>query len=347
MSRLFSILALVFVLVAQGIVAKAESDHVAMPKIVNGTIAPRIVYIENPRFPSVTAEELQLVIQSASELVKDHFNVTVVQPGTVKTLNIDDIFEDLVTHKPDFFDDLIGDFRNGAVDWSVVKDFLTEEISDQTDPLSEQIDFARPYLTSPLAKDDTDLFADAVVETFKTRLKYWTIATLDDGNPVIGMSKPYNEYGYWSLMAKRGIESDIIFTNQLVASVEYMPISVHTSIRGGITGGSTEFNPASQYGSSVWVSLFPFVSEDDHIKTLRGGDPYTREQALIYAGAMLAHEMGHQLLHLGHPWSNKACVMRPAEVLDFASWVNNLDAAKCQIGSDAAMQPETIKIPVW
>jgi len=139
------------------------------------------------------------------------------------------------------------------------------------------------------------------VETFKAPLAHWTWAKLADGHPVIGRvpgrpELPLNEYGYWTLMAKLGIEAEIVLTNQLVASVEYVPIPLHTSIRGGITGGSTEYNPSSRLGSSVWVSLFPYFSNDPLIRELRNRDSYTRDEALAYVGTMLAHELGHQLL---------------------------------------------------
>ena len=126
--------------------------------------------------------------------------------------------------------------------WTGFTPPLTEQIGKQTDPLARQIEFARPYLVQPLEREDLDSFSRAVVETFKSRLSHWTVAKLDDGHPVIGEvpgrpDLPFNEYGYWTLMAKRGVDAEIILTNQLVASVEYIPIPVHTSIRGGITGG--------------------------------------------------------------------------------------------------------------
>ncbi len=330
----------------------AEESFVALPKIKNNTIAPRVIYIENPRFPKVTAGELQRVVQAAAVLVEEHFGIKVESPHHIPVRKIDPLFAELVDNKPPNLDSLIGDFRNGKVDWEIVRKKLLKQIKKQKDPLAKQIEFARPYLIRPLAREDLDSFSRAVVETFKARLTHWTVARLGDGHPVIGKvpgrpDLPLNEYGYWSLMAKRGIKGEIILTNQLVASVEYFSIPVHTSIRGGITGGSTEYNPSSQFGSSVWVSLFPYLSDDPHIREYRNGDTYTRGEALSYAGAMLAHEMGHQLLLLGHPWSNEACPMRPAEVLDFASWVNKFDAKKCRIDSGPAMKPGTVKIPIW
>lgn len=330
----------------------AEQNFVTLPKIVNSMVAPRVIYIENSRFPRVTTNDLRKIIHAAAALVEEHFGIKVVAPDQIPVLNIDNVFTELVKKKPANFDRLIGDFRNGKVDWESVRENLIKQINKQKDPLSSQIEFARPYLIQPLAKEDLDSFSRAVVETFKARLTHWTVAKLEDGHPVIGQvpgrpDLPFNEYGYWTLMAKNGIAADIVLTNQLVASVEYIPIPIHTSIRGGITGGSTEYNPSSQFGSSVWVSLFPYFSSDPLIRKYRNRNTYARDEALSYAGAMLAHELGHQLLQLGHPWSNDACLMRPVEALDFSLWINKLDAVKCQLGSSPAMEPGTMKAPIW
>jgi len=330
----------------------AGSRYVALPEIENNRVAPRIIYIENPRFPSVSPNEILKVASAAANLVKQHYGIRVELPKRVPVRDIDDVFAGLIGNEPSSLKNMIGDFRNQNVNWEIVRENLVEQIEKQKDPLIKQIEFARPYLTRSLEKEDVASFAQAVMETFKARLSHWTVAKLKDGHPVIGKvpgrpDLPFNEYGYWALMAKLGIKAEIVITNQLVASVEYIPVPVHTSIRGGITGGSTEFNPSSQFGSSVWVSLFPYMSDDPHIMKYRNGDSYTRDEALSYAGAMLAHEMGHQLLQLGHPWSNEACVMRPAEMLNFAPWVNKFDSGKCRIGSSAAMKTGTLKIPIW
>ena len=329
-----------------------DENRVALPGIVDATVAPRVVYIENPRFPKLTTNDLRQTLQVAADLVKDHFGIRVLLPEQIAVLNIDTVFTDLVGSKPIGFDKLIGDFQHVEVDWELVRTNLKKQIRQQKDPLAQQIEFARPHLIRPLTADDLDSFSRAVVETFKARLFHWTQATLADGQPVIGQipgrpALPLNEYRYWSLMAKQGIEADIILTNQLVASVEYLPLPLHTSIRGGITGGSTDYNPSSPLGSSVWVSLFPYFSSDFLIRELRNSDGYTRAEALTYAGTMLAHELGHQLLQLGHPWSNRSCLMRPVELLDFASWFNAIDAGKCRVGSSPAMEPGAMKVPVW
>ena len=231
----------------------AGPRFVALPEINNNTIAPRIIYIENPRFPRVVADDLRKLVQAATALVKEHFGITVESPAHIPVLNIDDVFAELVDNKPPDFESIIGDFHNGKVDWEVVRKNLVEQIGKQKDPLARQIEFARPYLIRPLEREDLDSFSRAVIETFKSRLSHWTVAKLNDGHPVIGEvpgrpDLPFNEYGYWTLMAKRGVDAEIILTNQLVASVEYIPIPVHTSIRGGITGDDRP-NTIHRHGS--------------------------------------------------------------------------------------------------
>lgn len=331
--------------------AFATSKTVSLPVIKNKTISPRVIYVENPRFPQLTKAELATIVQTAADMVKGHFGVTMEVPSTIETSQIDEVFPAVVSQAPEAFEGLMGDFRTGKVDWPTVREMLIEQISGYG-ALDEQIAFASPYLTSPLASKTVDALAETVIETFKNRLDYWTKAKLADGSPIIGEvpgrpDLPVNEYGYWTLMAKLGIEAEIVLTNQFIASVEYIPTPIHTAIRGGITGGSTEYNPASKFGASVWMSTAPFFLDDAQVRTLRGEKNYSREEALRYTGILLAHEIGHLVLHLGHPWSNTACLMRPAEVLDFAAWDKSLNPAKCKIGSDPEMEIGVLDIPIW
>jgi len=332
--------------------AFAAAKTVRLPFLPNKTVSSRVIYIENPRFPQVTKAELATVVLTAADLVHEHFGITLRVPDTIKTVDSEKIFADLVTKTPKHFDRVMGDFKKDAVDWSKVKDMLIKQIQAAKGSLGDQIAFAKPYLVKQPTSNDIKAFAESVAGTFRTRLSYWTKAKLADGYPIIGKvpgreDLPLNEYLYWALMAKLGIEAEIVLTNQFIASVEYIPAPVHTAIRGGIIGGSSEFNPASRFGASVWMTLAPFLINDEQVRKLRNGKIYSKEDALKYAGVLLAHELGHLLLHLGHPWSNEACIMRPAEVLDFAGWEKKLNPQKCNIGSDPEMTPGSLRIPIW
>jgi len=352
MDKTLTLVASFFFLLLFSNTVTAKRDNVTLPVIPDKQVPMSVAYVENPQFASLTTKDLEKVLESAKGFVKDHFQIRIDFLKPIKHYDIDPLFKDLKKQAPEFFFDLIADFRKGAVDWSKVRESLIEQIKKQKEPLTDQIAYAKPYLLSPVTKQTAESFADAVTDTFKQRLKYWTTAKKKNGVPILGPYKnrpilPLNEYGYWSLMAREGFHSDIILTNQLVASVEYMPIPVHTSLRGGITGGSTEYNPKARFGSSVWVSLYPFLSDDPNIQRLRNNKTFTRGKALDYAGAMLAHEIGHQLLHLGHPWGNTACIMTPLKVLDIENWIKNLNPKKCPIGSSPAMKPGAVDIPIW
>ncbi len=70
----------------------AKPNFVALPKIENSTVTPRIVYIENPRFPRVATDELWKAVQAAASLVEEHFGIKVENPSHIPVLDIDDVF---------------------------------------------------------------------------------------------------------------------------------------------------------------------------------------------------------------------------------------------------------------
>jgi hypothetical protein len=148
-------------------------------------------------------------------------------------------------------------------------------------------------------------------------------------------------------MAGFPLPYEVIVTNQLIASVEYANNSVHSALRGGITNGFTTPNPQSRYKTTAIVSTYPFIAEDAAIRALRAGESYGRPDALRYAGVLLAHEIGHQLWHLGHPYGRTACVMAPTPLLHFRRWVEGLMPADCPLAQEGPMKPGFTKIYGW
>ena len=70
---------------------------------------------------------------------------------------------------------------------------------------------------------------------------------------------------------------------------------------------------------------------------------YEAEEAARLCGLLAAHELGHQLLHLGHPWGNPACLMYPVPMLAYRATAATLAPARCALGSEPAMTPGAIK----
>jgi hypothetical protein len=247
----------------------------------------------------------------------------------------------------------IFDFRRGDGDiWRLFRSIrasVERGIEVSGSPLEEQYAYAAPYLLHRPTEITLDAFAVALADTLLGRIAVWRRVLAADGAPVIDES-PHNEWVMWDGLGYGDLPFDVVLTNQLVASVEYGGPDVHTSIRGGITAGTTSFSRTSPYRAFVWLSTFVFGNDFEPLLELRDGDLYDRREAAILAGAYLAHELGHQLLHLGHPFGARGCVMTPARLLDFREWYAQLDAARCPLGSHPAMRigrPVLDYEPAW
>ena len=219
---------------------------------------------------------------------------------------------------------------------------MEKQLEENVSGLREQIEFARPYLDSGQLGSFRAL-ATGLAGTLLGRLDTWRSSTARDGEPLID-EKPYNEWVYWDSMGYRDLPFDIVITNQIIASAEYTAQTIHTALRGGLTVGSASYAKSSRYGTYVFFSTFPLAGTGPNLRELGDGDAYDGVEAARLAGAYLAHEIGHQLFHFGHPYGNPACVMHPVSLLKFREWYERLNPTKCRVGSEPAMTPGAINI---
>ena len=78
----------------------AKRSFVALPKVDDNTVAPRIIYINNPRFPPVMPNEIRKIVLAAAGLVKENFGIRAEIPSKNSIREIDDAFADLVGKEP-------------------------------------------------------------------------------------------------------------------------------------------------------------------------------------------------------------------------------------------------------
>ena len=302
----------------------------------------RVAYAVNPRFSYFSEGQLSALLEQARMVTRDHFGIelTFSQPG-----NID--ISDLFALRPNVADDdvlkWVYDFKeNSGKRKFLVADLLEKLLSNESQ-LDEIYAFAEPHLTLAPAIATAEDFAEALTKTLLRRLNVWRILPANHRRAVIGDSI-YNEWTFWDTLAHGALPYDIVITNRLVASAEYYGMDVHSALRGGITVGTTSYSRDGPFHTYAFLSTFPFTNDYQPIVQLRGGERYDDDEAARLAGAYLAHEIGHVLLHLDHPFNQSACVMNPAQFLNFRTWYQNLDADRCGLESTAKMMPGAAKL---
>ena len=318
-----------------------EQPTVPLPRI-DGPVTLRVVHAVNPRLPVMAPEQRQRLLEEAARISRDHFGLEVrfEERGEIP---IAELFARLPADELEKRKGLIYDFKGGGGDRERLVQSLLESFDYYGGPLRPRLDYARPHLAVPLREESERGLAEALVETLLARLARWRAVTLADGEPLLDAA-PYNEWALWDGLGYGELPWEIVLTNQLMASAEYQDLDLHPALRGGITVGTTGYSRASRWGTTVMWSTFPFTEAQPLLVELRGGERYTPEEAARLSGAYLAHEIGHQLLHLAHPFERPACVMRPVEMLRFRQWYEALDAEACRVGSGPAMTPGAVKI---
>ena len=280
----------------------------------------------------------------SQQMVKLYFKID-VEFSEIKTFSIKDIFSHLTPQ-------VVAKRRDEIVDVSFIDEksredmqqALFETLSNYSGNKQDVIDYAQRYLIQPDIKLKGFIeLSYALVDTLISKLDYWKTQKADDGKPVLD-SNGYHQWVWWDSLGYSDLPYDILITNQLVASAEYYAMDVHSSIRGGITAGTTTYNKNTAFNSYLYIMVYPMLNDSALLATLRQDETYTDDQIINYSAALLTHELGHLLLHLGHPFGVKHCIMSPTVMLNYRDWYDNLDAEQCAVGSNDEMVPGTAKI---
>jgi hypothetical protein len=301
-------------------VSRAEEIWYPVPRplIIEDKAVLRVAHAVSPRFSNMSDAQLDILLAEARQVTLDHFGIELEfsQPDKIS-------ISELFSMRPNFADDdvleWVYDFKGDRGKRALLVADLLERLRTNDGQIDKIFAFAAPHLTTAPRSMSAEGFAEALTETLLSRLNVWRILPANDRQAVIGDSV-YNEWTFGDTLAHGALPYDIVITNQLVASAEYYGMDVHSALRGGITVGTTSYSRDGPFHTYAFLSTFPFSNDYVPIIQLRSGARYDEEQAARLAGAYLAHEIGHVLLHLGHPFNQSACVMNPAQLLDFQTW---------------------------
>lgn len=329
-----------------GAAMAANSAKVPLPELGDGVVTLRVVHAVNPRLNKVGDVDLKILLSETKRTVKEAFGIDLafeMQPETTVAKLLE-----LIPPKPwAIRRAAIYDFKSGVGDRDRLVAGLAKVFRKYKADLAQGMAYAGPFLTTQPKANTYEGLAAAVIDTHLERLEHWKNLKTASGDPVIDHT-PANEFIAWDLIGYGDLPYDLIITNQLVASAEYSDADLSASLRGGVSTGGTSYSKAGRFRMYSFISTFPFI-EPASIPVALGGVP-DRDQAIRLAGRYTAHEIGHLLLLLAHPYANPACVMRSAQVLDYIAWAHALDPAKCRIGSSRAMTPGAATVnyrPEW
>ncbi len=321
-----------------------ELAEIALPDVSRQPVSLSVASVVNPRFEKLTETQIKKILLRSQQMVKQYFDID-VEFSDVDTLSIKEVFSRLNPR-------VIANRKNEIVDIDrideqareAMQQALFKTLSNYSGSKQNVIAYAQPYLLRPEIKvDDFIGLSYALVDTLISRLEYWKTQTASDGKPVFD-SNGYHQWVWWDSLGYSDLAYDILITNQLVASAEYYEMDVHSSIRGGITAGTTTYNKNTASNSYVYIMVYPMINDSALLTRLREDEKYSDDQVINYSAALLTHELGHLLLHLGHPFGIKSCIMSPTLMLNYRDWYDNLDAEQCAVGSSTAMKPGAASI---
>lgn len=309
---------------------------VPLPQLPPGPVELRPVYAINARLPRMSSEQLQILLAATQTSAREHLGIE-LRFAPVAEIPIEALFaripevnrREALTH--------IYDFKSGNGNPGNLAKEFGKGLKKLGEPLPEMAAYIRPYL-GELKEANYETMGAALAMAQLAGIERWKAAPALDGGFAIDAA-PYNEAQMWAALGYGDVPYELVLTNQVIASIEDSDPAVHAALRGGYANGITTYSKQSRYGTySVW-STFAFNSNDPWLTRVREGEHYTPEEAARLAGIGATHELGHQLLHLLHPFGNKACIMNPVPMFTYRAWINGLSPRDCPIGSSPAMQP--------
>lgn len=316
--------------------AMRAQKTVPLPQLSPGPVELRPAYAINARLPRMSSEQLRILLAATQTAAKEHLGIE-LRFAPVTEIPIEDLFGRIPEVNRREASTHVYDFKSGNGNPGNLAKEFGKGLKHQGESLPEMAAYIRPYL-GELKEVSYEAMGAALAGMQLAGIERWKAIPALDGGFAIDKA-PYNEAQMWAALGYGDVPYELVLTNQIIASIEDIDPAIHAAIRGGYANGITTYSKQSRYGTySVW-STFAFTSNAPWITRVRDGEEYTPEEAARLAGIGATHELGHQLLHLLHPFGNKACIMNPVPMFTYRAWINSLSPRDCPIGSSPAMQP--------
>jgi hypothetical protein len=314
----------------------SEWQKAVVPVVQPGaTVQIRVLSANNPRLAQMSPQQMRILLASAQKTVQENFGVT-VEFTQIDEMGIERVFALIPPRVLAERKQSIYDFKSAIGDKRKLAASIHDTLASRGTKLEQGFAYAKPYLPETAQPKDLMAFSELLSSVMLERLNNWRSVNAADGAPVLDAA-PYNEWIYWDTLGYAKLPYELVITNQLLASAEYVDVDIHSAIRGGVSVGTTTYSRNSPFGAYVFWSTFPFLDNSENTVRMRGGETYSAEEAAQLSGSYLAHEIGHLLFQFGHPFGQKSCAMNPVSMLRFRAWSQQIDSASCPISSRPEM----------
>jgi hypothetical protein len=285
----------------------------------NAPVQLSIVYVENPRWPTLDVAARQRVYANVETLARRIYGYD-LKMKEAKQQTITDLF---ATAGPRFAASPIR-FPSEAflVSW-----FAPNRDALVTETIAAALKKHSPEKLAEYLGKDTDPVAASRV--FLQKLTAIYAETDSSGQPLLSTVNKQDEvwysYGHWSTLLQGEKEFDFVLTNVgIIGADNGMPLYVVA--RGGVTSAFVENNAHRPYQGAGVLGMYPFLSDSPFFTAERGAlTGAEKEEAIAW---LWLHELGHLLLKKEENYAFGDSVHRAPPNLKYYEWVKTVRATK-------------------
>lgn len=298
------------------------SDYVVSAIDVVGRVRVEVIFAYDPNLPAPTPSEEKQMLEEAKLLLKRKLKGDIDFVGQKRT-TVESLFKDFKQKiKPLSPQDCpFGDFEQ----W--FSKIVASDRDGFINDIEERIPWEdlRTFLKNPEHVQNYDDAGDHIISVYKETLKQ---IVSSENNSIQYLNKnvdkcAYTLFGTWLKLSERHMvwseqkKNVFVITNEII--IDNGLGGLHTMAHRGIIAGNIYF-----------LSVFPFYSGVELLEEKAGR--LTKEEKPKIAGALLAHELGHFIFHVGDHYEEDSvgCLMnRRGTLLQEKEWYYSLLKTPC------------------
>lgn len=280
----------------------------------SGPVRLRVLYLEDNRLPTLTAEGRAALYSRVEGLVKRWFGYTVMlQEVDARPLRIEFAGKDLP---------FANDAQQACLDSARLNLSRPEDLATLEDMVGREYAARGAEVFERLFPEARGLDPVSARRTAAAKVRSmnaWLSGLGTKGGPLVRTEEDRRLTSTlnWMVYNRTQNEADFIITNTVMLEPD-VEMPIYVMARGGVTTGLVDSNPKAPYGASGIVTLLPFLSGERLF--VPAAAETTPAENLDAAATMWVHELGHFLNRYGEMYGEAGCVHVASEGLGYFKW---------------------------